>query len=116
MTKFRAVDGKNDWIFGSGIQSYAKNDAAIAADIKTKLQTFLTEAFFDATVGLPWFQLLGAKDRNALILSIKTLISNVEGVTQVLELDFSLDTSRNAIIRYTVNTIYTTQLAGTVNL
>jgi hypothetical protein len=116
MTKFRAIDGDNDWVFGSGIQSYARDNLSISYDIKTKLQTFLTECFFDNTIGLPWFQLLGGKDKDALILGIKQAIANVEGVTQVLELDFSLNADRNAIIRYTVNTIYTQQLVGTVNL
>lgn len=116
MTKFRAVDENNDWIFGSGQQAYTKNDLAIDLDVKTKLQVFLTECFFNIELGLPWFQLLGSKDKNAIILYIKQAIMNVEGVTNISELEFSIDNDRNATIRYVIDTIYTTQLAGTVNL
>lgn len=116
MTLFRAIDENNDWVFGSGLQSYAKNDLAINYDIKTKLQSFLTECFYNPELGLPWFQLLGSKDKNAIILSIKQAIINVEGVTEIVSLEFFLDTNRNATIKYVINTIYSTQVTGTVNL
>lgn len=116
MNTFRAVDVANDWVLGSGVQSYATKDLAINYDVRTKLQMFLTECFFDTENGVPWFQLLGAKDKNALILSLKQVIINIEGVTEILSLDFTLDGNRNATVRYVINTIFSTQVIGTVNL
>lgn len=111
---FRAIDADNDWVFGSGVQSYATLNLAIKYDIQTKLQTFLTECFFDQEIGVPWFQLLGAKNADALILSIKTIIINVEGVTKIESLSFFLDENREAHIKYVIDTIYTTQFIGSV--
>ena len=51
--KFRSIDGEGDWVFGAGVQSYAIGESAILLDIQTKLSTFLTECFFDQTVGVP---------------------------------------------------------------
>lgn len=112
--KFRAIDDTGDWTFGSGIQSYGQNNLAIKYDIETKLRTFLTECFFDPEVGVPWFQILGAKDKHALILTLKQVISNVEGITAVTELSFAINAERNATIKYGVATIYTEQLTGEV--
>lgn len=114
--KFRSIDGEGDWVFGAGVQSYAIGESAILLDIQTKLSTFLTECFFDQTVGVPWFQLLSSKDINALILTLKQAIVNIDGVTGVSNLDFVLDSERNATVRYEVSTIYSQSMAGTVNL
>lgn len=114
--KFRAVDGDNDWVFGSGLQSYAQNVMAIKYDIQTKLQTFLTECFFDPELGVPWFQLLGAKNKSALVLTLKAKIAEVEGVVGVITLNFELTSEREAKINYLADTIYSTQITGTVNV
>jgi hypothetical protein len=118
---FRGITDTGDWQFGNGKNSYftdvySKTNNPIKADIETTLKTFLTECFFNQNVGVPWFQLLNGKDTNALILTIKKAIYNIDGVTQVLELQFDLDINRNATIQYVVDTLYTTQIMGTVTL
>lgn len=113
---FRGIDGQNDWYFGNGKQSYFYEQASIEADIKTTLQTFYQECFYDPTVGIPWFNILGQKNSNLLILTLKNAISNVSGVTKVYDVRYYLDQNRNAFVSYLVNTIYTVQVAGTVAL
>jgi hypothetical protein len=113
---FRSIDDQNDWMFGKGKQSYFRDDRAVEADIKTALQTFYQESFYDPDAGVPWFSLLGQKDVELLNLNVKAAIINIEGVTNVQNISISLDQNRNCVVKYLVTTIYTTQLSGEVTL
>lgn len=113
---FRSIDDENDWMFGQGKQSYFRDDKAVEADIKTALQTFYQESFYDPDSGVPWFSLLGQKDVQLLNLNVKAAIINIEGVTNVQNVSISLDQNRNCVVKYLVTTIYTTQLSGEVTL
>lgn len=114
--KFRAIDDAGDWVLGSGIQAYATDNLAIKYDLETKLKTFLQECFFDLEIGVPWFQLLGAKDKPAIILTLQQIIGGVEGVTRITNVEFELKQDRTAKLSYNIDTIYTKQQTGTVNL
>ena len=116
MSIFRALDSNGDWSFGNGLQSYAQNNQAIQLDISTTLQTIQGECFFDQSVGLPWFQLLGGGTPAQLILTVKSAIYNIVGVTGVTDLNYNLTTDRALSITYFVDTIYTTQISGTVTI
>ena len=113
---FRAIDSSGDWVFGSGIQAYARENIAIKFDIETKLKTFLTECFFNQEVGLDWFQLLSGKSQEAIVLAIKTAIYDVDGVTSVLDVKYSVDLKRKITISYFIDTIYTTQIGGSLQV
>jgi hypothetical protein len=113
---FRDVDKNGDWVFGSGRQAYQIENAAIGLDITTKLKTFLTECFFDATVGVPWFNLLGSKDKDFFILTLKKAIGSVAGVVSVNDLEYNFDTTRNLTVKYEISTIYTTSFTGTLQV
>lgn len=114
--KFRAIDGNNDWVFGSGLQSYFTDQAALSADIKTRLQAFYQECFYDPTFGVPWFSILGQKNYDVVALTLSNEIAKVDGVIKVIDVSFSLDDQRNAKVNYTVNTIYSQQSSGEVTL
>jgi hypothetical protein len=116
MTLFRGIDDDNDWLFGAGKQSYFRNDLAVETDIKTALQTFYQESFYEPDEGVAWFSLLGQRSVDLLNLNIRAAIIKVEGVTSVQNVSVSLDQNRNCVVKYLVTTIYTTQLAGEVIL
>lgn len=113
---FRGIDGANDWFFGQGVQSYFTKNDEIAANIKTTLQTFLQECFFDPNFGVPWFGVLGQKNPQLLLVALRTAIAGVTGVTGINDVEYNLTAERVAQVRYNINTIYTTQLIGQVNL
>jgi len=113
---FRGIDGQNDWFFGQGIQSYFTGNDEIEADIKTTLQTFLQECFFDPNFGVPWFGILGQKNSALLIVTLRNIISQVSGVTGITNVEYNLTAERVAQVKYNVNTRYTTQLVGEVLL
>jgi len=113
---FRGVDGSGDWIFGQGKQSYFTENAAIRADISTSIKTFFQECFYDPNFGVPWFSILGQKNKDLFIMTIKNKILEVDGVTRVVDLTYDLNADREARVTYSVNTIYTVQLIGEVLL
>jgi hypothetical protein len=116
MTLFRGIDDDNDWLFGAGKQSYFRDDLAVETDIKTALQTFYQESFYEPDEGVAWFSLLGQRSIDLLNLNIRAAIIKVEGVTSVQNVSTTLDVNRNCVVKYLVTTIYTTQLAGEVIL
>lgn len=102
----RALDSEQDWTFGRGKNDYLKDNYAIAQSIKTRLQSFLGDCFFDLEAGVDWWNLLGSKNLTGLNLSIKSIILNTSGVTTLVELSTSLDNNRNLSVVYSVNTVY----------
>jgi hypothetical protein len=104
----RAIDGENDWQFGKGKNDYKSNNSAIAQNIKTRLQSFLGDCFFDVPAGIDWFNLLGSKNQIALELSVRTIILNTVGVVSVVSSQVSLDSATRLItMNYVVNTVFT---------
>lgn len=106
---FRNVDSDNDWTFGKGHQGFARTEQAINLNIKTFLQTYLTECFFDSTAGIPWFNACGSKDQNLILLETKKGISQRYGVTEIVEVTFTVSEERAATLSYEIKTIYTKQ-------
>lgn len=111
--KVRAIDSSNDWQFGKGLSDYKKDIQSINQNLKTRLQCFLGDCFFDTTSGIDWFNLLGSKDRLSLNLAISTTISNTEGVTSIIQLSTNLDSAtRKITITYEVSTVYSKNVSG----
>ena len=118
MTKrFRGTIESEDWNFGEGLSDYLSDDLAIAKDIATKVRTFRGECFFDGAVGVRWFSLLGQKDITAVLLEIREVIYNVDGVTAVTDLLIEpLSETRELVLRYWVDTVNSSGVAGSVEL
>lgn len=108
----RALDGGGDWTFGNGISNYNTFNQAIAQSLQTELSTFLGECFFNTSVGVDWWNLLGYKNQNAIQLQVSNIILNSFGVIGINSLNFNLNSSRNLQILYDVATIYTGNVQG----
>lgn len=105
--RVRALDEDGDWTFGKGRQSYLRNRAALAQVLKTRLLSFLGDAFFALADGLDWFTLLGGKDRLEIELSLSARILNTEGVTGIRLISFVPNPrTRGLSIQYEVQSIY----------
>jgi hypothetical protein len=103
----RALDSNGDWTFGSGINNYLTGNAEVAQNIKTRLQCFLGDCFFDTGMGVDWFNLLGSKQQVALQLSIAAVILNTQYVTGGLQLSVSYnEKTRGISIIFQVQTTY----------
>jgi len=111
---FRTLDANTDWRFGAGKASYAKTGEAIRFSIETFLRTFQGECFFSLDTGIPWFDLINMRDKDAVVLLIKSYIIEIYGVTKINEIEYETDISRVTTIRYDITTLYDNHLTGTV--
>lgn len=113
--RIRALDAQGDWVFGQGLQAYRSGEAAIDQDIATALKIFLGECFFATDFGVDWWNLLGGKDRQAIVLACRTVIAARPGVVRINKVDASLDSrTRRLSITYSVSTQYSLQTTNTV--
>lgn len=114
--KFRALDADNDWSFGRGIQSYAKDETAIKLNIYTRLFFFLNDCFFAMDQGIDWWNLIGGKNpqaRAGIILQTRTALVRTEGVVRVNSVDAIMDSqTRKFFLSYNVDTLFTRNLRG----
>lgn len=106
--RVRAVDSDNDWLFGKGQNDYVRNIMAITQNIKTRLQEFLGDCFFNTGAGIDWFNRLGGKDLTALKLDISSVILNTMDVTGIEQLSLNVDTNRQLNVQYRVQTSFGT--------
>lgn len=105
--RVRAIDTANDWVFGRGLQDYKVDDRAVAQNVKTRLQSFYRDCFFDLTAGIDWFNLLSRGTESLLLLAIKQNIINAEGVVGLNTVDIDFDrVERHITIKYDIKTIY----------
>lgn len=102
----RSLDADNDWNFGKGRNDYLTANEAIGQNIKTRLQSFLGDCFFDVKAGLDWFNLLGSKNQLALELAVRATILNTTGVTAIIDVSITLENNRAIKMQYTVETVY----------
>lgn len=118
MTKlFRGTVESEDWNFGKGLSDYLADDLAIAKDIATKVRTFRGECFFDGAIGVRWFSILGEKNSAAVLFELQEVIYNVDGVTSITDIVIEpLNADRELVLRYWVNTVNSTGVAGSVEL
>lgn len=105
--RVREVDSQNDWLFGKGQNDYLTQNNAVVQSIRTRLQSFLGDCFFDLGAGIDWFTYLGSKNQAGLTISVASIIINTENVTGLLQLSVVLnDVTRNISIRYQVQSTY----------
>lgn len=106
---FRSIDGQGDWQFGKGKESYQYGQGAISLNVKTRLLSFLNDCFFDMNAGIDWFTYFGLPNKNdEIILRSRAVILQSYGVVSVNSILLNQDRNlRNAILTYSINTIYT---------
>lgn len=112
---FRGLQaGTLDWEFGNGLGSYAAGRSAIALNVQTALQTFLGDAFWAATFGVDWLNLLGQRgSENAILAQTRAIIANCQGVTAINSVAYALNTkTRTLSLQYNISTIFSTNTAG----
>jgi hypothetical protein len=105
----RALSTDGDWTFGQGKQNYLSAQKAIMENIQTRLYSFLNDAFWDINSGIDWPRLLGTRStQQEIILTARAIILQSYGVTGVNHISISYyGNTRNLILQYNINTIYT---------
>lgn len=116
--KIRALDGAGDWKFGKGLSSYNFDNLAIAENIQTRLLSWLNDCWFDAGAGLDWPRLLGSRNtKNLIEQSVRATILQSYGVIRITKINLNFQgVARNLVLNYNIDTIYSTNVEGTVGI
>lgn len=114
----RAIDKvSGDWTFGQGRGNYLTGEAEINQDIATALKIFLGEWFADISAGVDWWNLIGSKNSEGIILQCRTVIAGRAGVTKINSVFATLDrVSRALKISYNVSTVFSLQTVNAVTI
>lgn len=111
----RSTTKTNDWLFGKGLQDYFFNEAAIEANIRTKLLEWVGNCYFNLTAGIDWRNRLDYGQQQALIVEIKQLVLQCYGVLQILAFNANFNnTTRFDSITMTIQTIYSPSATITI--
>lgn len=103
----RATTKTNDWTFGKGLQDYFTDEAAIEANIRTKLLEWAGDCFFNQLAGVDWKNRLDIGQQASLAVEIKQIVLQCFGVVGIMafQANFSSKT-RFDDITMTLQTIY----------
>lgn len=99
-----------DWRFGKGRAGYLRESAAIRQNVLTRLRSFTDDWFADTAAGLPWLDMLGARNNEARILrEIERVILTTEGVRTIDRLRIVEVVGRAASIELAITDVYSTR-------
>lgn len=111
----RNLDANHDWVFGSGIANYLRDNDAIGLNINTRLLAWLNDCFFDMSAGIDWLNLLGSLgQKNMLDINIRRVILQSYGVTAITSFSSALNAQRVFSASYTINTIFSQNYQNTL--
>jgi hypothetical protein len=116
MSIFRNLNEDGDWGFGAGVESYGRDLKALMLDLKTRIQSWVGDAFFDLGAGIDWKNLLGFNTQTQLKNAIKLQALQTAGVLRVNNLELTLDSARVAVISLSVDTIFGTNVQSLINV
>lgn len=113
---FRSLDSNGDWNFGHGQSSYLSSNAAIGANIRTRILSWVGDCFFDTGAGVDWINRLGSKNQRTLLDNdIRRIILTSYGVTGLVSFDTVLN-GRALTVTATINTIFSQNYQLSVTL
>ena len=112
----RALDADNDWKMGKGLQSFLYDNAAIAMNIQTRLQSYIGNCFWDIMAGIDWTRLMSQKNtQRELELTIRARILESFGVVKINSMSVYLDRdARDFTIQFNIDTIFSSNYTGEV--
>lgn len=111
----RATTRNNDWTFGKGLQDYFINEAAIEANIRTKLLEWVGNCIFSLQSGIDWKNRLDYGQQVNLTVEIKQLVLQCFGVVSIQTFQATFNgATRMDSITMTLETIYSPSATITV--
>lgn len=112
---FRQLTEDNDWTFGKGKNNFAITEKAIQLDVKTRIQEWLNDCFFNMTVGIDWLNRLDRNQKQNLENEIKITILKTNNITGILNFSSSF-VNRVFRANYQIQTIYSKTFADRIEV
>lgn len=100
--RFRGLDSNGDWTFGKGRNSYLTGNEALMLNIKTRLLEFYKDCFWDTEKGIDWWNLLGGKDLNKILVDVRRTILNSYQVKRIVDMQYVLNNNRSLKIELSI--------------
>lgn len=114
---FREITALNDWTFGRGINGYLRDQNAVDANIKTRLQSWKGDCFFSLNDFVDWLGRLDKGQENNLNQELKNVIIQSFGVTGITSFSGSLNRiTRFYELTFNVTTIFSPSYTISLNL
>lgn len=114
---FRQLTSTGDWTFGAGLANYASAQQAIALNIQTSVLMWQGDFFTSLPGWVNWKGLLNVGTQQKLNAALQTVIAQCYGVQQIISASVVVNpTTRKAFARYTVVTVYSTQVVNQVGI
>jgi hypothetical protein len=103
----RGLTSTGDWLFGNGLQSYLTGEAAIEANIKTRVLSWIGDCYFDMFTGVDWKNRLDVGQQENLEQEVAQVILQSYGVTGINSIGFNFSgQTRLESITASITTIY----------
>lgn len=111
----RATTATGDFTFGNGLQNYFTNEAAIEANIKSKLLSWTGNCYFDLLAGIDWKNRLNTGQQANLVVELKSLVLQCYGVLSIVSFQANFNgATRFDSITMTLTTIFSKSAVITV--
>ena len=88
--RFRNLDSNGDWCFGKGRNSYLRDNQALLLNIKTRILEFYQDCFFDMEKGIDWWNLMGGKNLQKVLVDVRKTILESYQVRRIVSLEYAL--------------------------
>lgn len=114
---YRMLDDDNDWCFGQGLSSFAKDESAIETGVQVYLRSIQGENWMDSTVGLPWISMMALKNLKPVdLLLVRDYILSYRGVLGVNNLEIERKENRKIKLKYKIQTVYNYTIEGSTDI
>ena len=111
----RKVDTENDWRIGKGKSDYARDEQALAENIKTRLLSWVGDCFFALNEGVDWKARMDVGQQDNLTDEVKSIILQSWGVVGINSVAVELgEGTRGVQITYDIETIYSDSFQQTI--
>jgi hypothetical protein len=104
----RALDSSGDWTFGQSLANYLTGADEVRQNVITRLKSFKNDWFLDTTQNIDWFNILGNKNTQKIIIQeITRVTQETDGVRQVNNVTIlSINLKRELTVSLSFDTIY----------
>lgn len=112
---FRQIDSNGDWLFGKGVNDYARNEDAIELNIRTRLLSWVGDCFFALADGIDWRNRLDVGQQAALTEEIKSNLLQAFGTMEINDVQASFNgNTRRLDLLYDIKTIFSPSFRGVI--
>ena len=113
--RVRRIDENGDWTFGQGLLNYAKDNEAVAQNVKTRIKSFRNDWILDITANIDWFTLMSSRNNEETILSeVRRVCKATYGVQSVNAVELTNITGNDEQLREANISVSLTTIFGDV--